>query len=373
MEIGSRLAQSPLRWYRWGLLFVVMAGGIGLLWFTRAVLMPFLFALVLSYLLAPLVESFVRHGIHRIWAILLVYALLGIILASAVIYMIPLLVQESVHVIHMVPSFVSGAQGTWDLWLRRLHQAPIPGSLRSAITATGLHLQGQLLGVLKNLVGTMFGLVPGVLSLVVAPVLGFYLLKDLERIRMRFWDVVPVEWRSSMFKLGFDVDRTLNGFIRGQLTVAIVVGFLSAFWVFLLGIPFPILIGVVVTLTDVIPYVGPIAGALPAVLLALNISPLMAFYTIIGFVAVHQLEGAVIAPQVMGESVGLHPLVVVFAILAGGELGGVVGLLIAVPTAAVLKVLLGHLYRRLTIPQDPVLTTFDWDRYNKTIKETSDQ
>ncbi len=351
MEIGSRLSQSPLRWYRWGLLVVFAAGGMGLLWLTRSVLTPFLFALVLAYLLAPLVETFVRHGIRRVWAILMVYALLGIAMAAVIIYMIPLLVQESVHVIHMVPTLVSSAQGSWDVWLRRLHQAPIPASLRAAINGTGTHLQGQLLGVLKGLIGAIFGLVPGVLSLIVAPVLGFYFLKDLERIRMRFWDIVPVEWRSSMFKLGFDVDRALNGFIRGQLTVALVVGVLSTIWVFILGIPFPILIGALVTLTDVIPYVGPIAGALPAVLLALNMSPLTALYTIVGFVAIHQLEGAVIAPKVMGESVGLHPLVVVFAILAGGELGGIVGLLIAVPTAAVLKVLLGHLYRRLTIPQ----------------------
>lgn len=351
MEIGSRLSQSPLRWYRWGLLVVFAAGGMGLLWLTRSVLTPFLFALVLAYLLAPLVETFVRHGIRRVWAILMVYALLGIAMAAVIIYMIPLLVQESVHVIHMVPTLVSSAQGSWDVWLRRLHQAPIPASLRAAINGTGTHLQGQLLGVLKGLIGAIFGLVPGVLSLIVAPVLGFYFLKDLERIRMRFWDIVPVEWRSSMFKLGFDVDRALNGFIRGQLTVALVVGVLSTIWVFILGIPFPILIGALVTLTDVIPYVGPIAGALPAVLIALNMSPLTALYTIVGFVAIHQLEGAVIAPKVMGESVGLHPLVVVFAILAGGELGGIVGLLIAVPTAAVLKVLLGHLYRRLTIPQ----------------------
>lgn len=351
MGVGPRLSESPLRWYRWGLLLVFGVGGLALLWYTRAVLTPFLFALVLAYLLAPLVETFARHGIHRIWAILMVYTLLGIAMAAGIIYMIPLLVQESIHVIHMVPSLVSGAQGSWDGWLRRLHQAPIPAPLRAAINATGNHLQGQLLNIVKGLLGAMFGLVPGMLSLIVAPVLGFYFLKDLERMRMRFWDIVPVGWRSSMFKLGFDVDRTLNGFIRGQLTVALVVGVLSTLWVFTLGIPFPLLIGAVVTLTDVIPYVGPIAGALPAVLLALNISPLTALYTILGFVAVHQLESAVIAPKVMGESVGLHPLVVVFAILAGGALGGFLGLLVAVPTAGVLKVLLGHLYRRLTIPQ----------------------
>ncbi|MHB1953619.1 MAG: AI-2E family transporter [Sulfobacillus sp.] len=347
MKLEARL--SPLRWYRWGLLVVLSGGSILLLWYTRAILLPFVLALVLAYLLAPLVESFVRHGLNRIVSIMVVYILVGFVIAAAIIYMVPLLIQESIHLIRMVPGFANELQSTWSIWLARLHQAPIPSSVRSAISATGMHLENQLFGLLRALVGAIFGLVPGVVSVIVAPVLGFYVLKDLDRIRMRFWDVVPLKWRSSMFKLGFDMDRALNGFIRGQLIVALAVGALSTILVVILGIPFPLLIGAVATVTDIIPYVGPIAGALPAVVLALNISPLIALDTVLGFVAIHQLEGTVIGPKVMGESVGLHPLVVVFAILAGGELGGVVGLLLAVPTAAVLKVFLSHLYRRFTI------------------------
>ncbi len=347
MKLASR--SSPLRWYRWGLLIALMTGGLLLLWYTRAVLMPFILAFVVAYLLAPLVEAFVRHGLNRIVAILIVYILLGFAVATGVLYMVPLLVQESVHLIKMVPAFINSAQFTWNLWLTRLHQAPIPSSVRTAITATGKHLQSQLYGVIKGIFAAIFGLVPGVISVVVAPVLGFYLLKDLDRVRSRFWDVVPLEWRPSMFKLGFDLDRALNGFIRGQLLVALLVGALSTTLVIILGLPFPLLIGAVATVTDVIPYVGPIAGALPAVVLALNISPWTALDTVLGFIAIHQLEGTVIAPKIMGESVGLHPLVVVFAILAGGELGGILGLLLAVPAAAVLKVLFSHLYRRFTI------------------------
>ena len=116
-----------------------------------------------------------------------------------------------------------------------------------------------------------------------------------------------------------------------------------------LGIPLAFLIGVIAGVTDVIPYVGPIAGAIPAVMLGMERSPIIAVYAILGFVAIHQLEGAVIGPKIMGDYVGLHPLVVIFAILAGGEMGGLVGLLLAVPSAAVIKVIFGHLYRRLII------------------------
>lgn len=353
MKNWLRFPESPLRWYRWGLLAFFFCGGLWLLWTTRAVLLPFVFALVLSYLLAPAVDAIVHHGrINRVLAILLVYVLVALGFALAIFYMIPLLIQESVRVIQMVPGLVAGAQADWDYWLTKFHQAPIPPSIRQALNATGQHLEAQLFTALKRAIAAMFGLFPGVVSLLVSPVLAFYLLKDLDRIRARFWSVVPVEWQAAVYKLGFDVDEALNGFIRGQLAVALVVGGLSAAWAAALGIPFAALIGAVAGVTDVIPYVGPIAGAVPAVILGLTQSPWIAAYAVAGFVAIHQLEGTVIAPKVVGESVGLHPLIVIFAILAGGEMAGLMGLLLGVPVAAVLKVVLSHLYHRLAIALD---------------------
>jgi predicted PurR-regulated permease PerM len=132
--------------------------------------------------------------------------------------------------------------------------------------------------------------------------------------------------------------------------VAVVVGLLSTVWMIVLKIPFALLIGAVAAVTDVIPYLGPVAGAIPAVLLGLTRSPWVSLYAVLGFVVIHQLEGTVISPKVVGESVGLHPLVVIFAILAGGAIAGFWGLIIGVPLAAVLRVVLQHGYRRLTIP-----------------------
>jgi predicted PurR-regulated permease PerM len=228
----------------------------------------------------------------------------------------------------------------------------MPNAIRLAVIGTGLHLKSQLLHALKNLVGAVFGLVPGVLSFVVAPILAFYVLKDLPRMRDRFWDFVPVDWRASVYKLGFDLDRALNGYIRGQLMVALVVGILSTVWMIVLHIPFALLIGAVAAMTDIIPYVGPIAGAIPAVILGLLHSPWVSLYAVIGFVVIHQLEGTVISPKVVGDSVGLHPLMIIFAILAGGEIAGFTGLLLGVPTAAVGKVIVTHLYRRFVVSLD---------------------
>lgn len=337
------------RHYRAAAILAMVLAGIWLAWVARPVLTPFVFALVLAYLLAPAVDFFYRHNLPRPVAILVAYAIAALALAAFVLYLTPLLVQQSDALIRLVPQWAATIQSHWTWALARFHQAPIPAGLRGAFMATASHLQGQLYHVLRSAIAALFGVVPSLVSLVVAPILAFYLLNDLERIRSRFWSAVPVDWHPAVYKLGLDIDAALSGYVRGQLLVALVVGVLSGVWVSLLGIPLSALIGAVAFVTDVVPYVGPIAGALPAVALALALSPWKALWVVVGFAAIHQLEGTVIGPKVVGDSVGLHPLVVVLAILIGGETAGVAGLLLAVPSAAVLKVLVAHLYRRLSV------------------------
>ena len=324
-----------------------------LVWSAQGVLLPFALAFAIAYLLAPLVDAASRRArIPPALAILLVYGLFAWLVVIALVYLVPVLIQESMRIIRYVPELSQGVQATWDYWLRRFHQQPMPGAIRAAINATGIHLQAQLLRALKGLVRGVFSLVPGVLSFLIAPILAFYVLKDLAHIRERFWNFVPVEWQPAIFKWGIDVDRALNGYIRGQVLVALVVGLLSAVWMVVLHIPFALLIGALATLTDVVPYVGPVAGAIPAVLLGLTRSPWIALYAGMGFLVIHQLEGTVIAPKVVGDSVGLHPLVIIFSLLAGGEIFGLAGLLLAVPATALLKVSFTHLYRRLALSLD---------------------
>lgn len=334
---------------RWALIAALLVGGMWLAWLARPVLTPFLFAFVIAYLIAPLVECGVRLGIPRLVVILVIYLVVGGILVLAGIYLIPMLLQESLHLIRQLPNWTTAVERYWSFWLRRLHQAPIPSSVRKALTQSTHHLETNLFQIVRSLLTIVWRLVPGLISAFVAPILAFFVLKDLDRIRSRFWSVIPLEWRPAVFKLGLDVDRTLNGFIRGQLLVALAVGILSAMWTAFLGIPFAILIGALAAITDVLPYLGPVVGAIPAIILAFTISPWKVAYVVAGFIVIHQLEGTVIAPKVVGESVGLHPLIVIFALLVGGEVDGITGLLLAVPLTAVVKVVIAHLFRRLSV------------------------
>lgn len=139
-----------------------------------------------------------------------------------------------------------------------------------------------------------------------------------------------------------DVDKSLGGYIRGQLLVCLVIGVISAtlFWVF--GMKYPLLLGFIIAITNIIPYFGPIIGAVPAVIIAATLSVKMVIITLIIIVVLQFVEGNILSPLIVGKSLHMHPLIIMLSLLAGGEAGGIIGLIMAVPILAILKISLIH-------------------------------
>lgn len=311
------------------------------------VLLPFVLAALITYLLAPLVDRGERAGLPRVLAILVAYMALAGVVLGATLYILPQAVRQATEVTGVLPELVRQAEMGWNHLLKAFHEAPMPLSMRRALTDSVRGGETLLTRNLRASVGMIIGLVPGLIAVVISPVLAFYLLKDLRRIQGRFWHLLPYSWHRVVYRLGRDLDRVLSGYVRGQLLVALLVGVLAGVYCAAIGVPFSLFIGVVVGLTDVVPYVGPIVGGLPAVLLALSHGFYSALWVVGGFALIHQLEGAVLAPKIIGDAVELHPLLVVLAILVGAETAGIPGMLAAVPVGASLNVLARHLYRLL--------------------------
>ncbi len=322
-------------------------GSLALLWLAGRALLPLAFAAVLAYVLAPPVAWLEHRRIHRVVGILITYTLLAFFFAAIALYVIPLAARQAGALARRLPYLVSASQATWDRYLALFHEAPLPATLRGALRQVGARLDASVLHVLGSTLAAAIALVPWLVALVISPVLAFYVLKDLHTVRLRVWNLVPLEWQPALFKMGRDLDRALGGYIRGQLLVAVLVGFLAGLWTFALGIRFPVLVGLAAAVTDVVPYIGPVVGALPAIALGLLHSPWTALYAALGFIAIHQLEGTVLSPQVVGEAVGLHPLAVVLAVLLGAALAGLPGMLVAVPVAAAIRIVAEHVYRWL--------------------------
>ena len=317
------------------------------LWRVRSGLYPFILAFLLAYLLNPAVCYLENHGLRRVWAIAVVYAVLFSIIILGGSRLVPLLIREIEAFGRDFPAIVARVEDLAQALQWQYQNSVLPYSLRQALDKTLLLLQGEVQAFVTGLVGGIITLLSHFIGLAITPILAFYMLHDWHEIKERLLFLLPPYWRHEAVMIFRDVDKVLAGVIRGQITVAIIVGLLVSLGLYLLNVRYALMIGIIAGLLDVIPYFGAFIGASPAVTLALLESPWLALKIGILFLVIHQLEGTVIGPKVLGENVGLHPLSVIFALFVGGELAGLAGMLLGVPVAALAKVFGRHLVRIL--------------------------
>jgi predicted PurR-regulated permease PerM len=302
-------------------------------------------ALAIAYLLDPVIRWLVSRGWSRLGSLVAIYLALGGGAVGLLLFFIPQLLAQLTELAAALPRLF------WSLeaLLARLEagytRTPLPEAARDAIDRGLRDLERTLVqGVDLALAGLGLA-VTTTFSLILAPVIAFYLLRDIDRVKVSVLGLITLRTRAEVLGLLREIDAVLGAFVRGQLLIAAMTGLMSAFALFLLGLDFALLLGLFIGVTNIIPYLGPILGAIPPVILAVAESPGLAVKTVIVLVAIQQLETAVIQPRVLGGSVGLHPVLVIFAVLAGARLGGVPGILLAVPVVAVAKVLLLYSHR----------------------------
>lgn len=327
---------------RLAIIFLFLSATVYFLWLVRSGLYPFIIALVLAYLLNPAVCYLEKKGLPRALAITLLYVVLFTIVILGGARLIPVFVNDLENFAGELPHILAKGEELFYLVQSQYQNSALPYSMRAGIDDAVLSLQREGQSFARELANGIMGLITHFIGFAITPILAFYLLHDWREIKEAFQLLVPCNWRHEYTLALKDIDKVLSGVIRGQIIVAIIVGVLVSSGLYLFKVPFALLIGIAAGLLDIIPYFGAFIGAAPAITLALLESPLLAFKVGLLFFVIHQLEGSIIGPKILGESVGLHPLTVIFFLFAGGELYGVVGMLLAVPAAAVGKVLLKH-------------------------------
>jgi predicted PurR-regulated permease PerM len=219
----------------------------------------------------------------------------------------------------------------------------LPYSLRLAIDEGLVGIEKEVQEFIGQVVGSIIVLAKKSIGLAISPILAFYLLHDWHNIKTELLLLLPGRYRGEIILFFNDVDKVLAGIIRGQLTVACIIGFFITMGLYMLHLKFALMIGILAAVFNIIPYFGAIIGAAPAVMLAIIESPWLAGKVILLFFIIQQIEGNIIQPKIIGENIGLHPLTVIFFVFAGGELAGIWGMLLAVPIAAIGKVFSRHL------------------------------
>jgi predicted PurR-regulated permease PerM len=322
---------------------VVAGAAFGLLWVLKAALTPLAAAFVTAYLLDPVIDRLERLGVPRRRAILLVLAAVGVAVGALLLWVVPNLVGEIYGLAQRLPGYLERlvVEGVPALERRLGIELPktleeILGRLRGVESAVLARTGDVLTGAVATVTGTLSAL----LGLLVIPILAYYLLADFDALLARSADWIPPRHRDYVVDKGRTANRLISSFLRGQLTVAGVLGVLYAVGFSLIGVDLAVGVGLLGGALSLVPYLGgAVAVLVSSVLCILEFGVDWHLAATIGwYVAVQTFEGFLLTPHIVGESVGLHPGVVIVALLIGGDLFGFLGLLVAVPAAAVAKV-----------------------------------
>ena len=325
---------------------VVLLSVVGLVvWTVRVVVPPLILAGAIVFLLNPVVSRLNRRGIPRAVAAGITYlGVMGFITLVGVL-VVPLAGAQSRELSQDWPEIRAKAERWVDA---RAEESKGKfwefdrKEIGEALSNERLPVRQQFERALKLGVAVFNVL----LILVLAPIIAFYLLVDLPNVRKATESLIPPGAEQEVMHVARRLNRAVGGFFRGQLTVALMVGVLCSIGLFAIGLRFWFLVGMIAGFFNIIPLIGPWVGGIPGLVIALTTgSPLQALGVVLVMVGVQQVDNHLITPQVMHRAVQLHPAAVVLALLAGGHLGGFFGLLFAVPVAAALKIIAGHLWR----------------------------
>jgi predicted PurR-regulated permease PerM len=331
----------------WMLTLVV---GVLALYLLREILLPFVAGMALAYLLDPLANRMERIGISRVVASLVIIGAFVLLFVALILVFVPLLTSQLGAFIEKLPSYVQRLQAlAMDPnreWLRKIVGDGVADAQVSDLVKQGA---GWISTFLKSLWSGGQALISIFSLIVVTPVVAFYLLSDWNRMVATVDGWIPLQHRETVHALAHEMDDAIASFVRGQTAVCLILGSFYAVSLTFAGLSFGLLIGLVSGIITFIPYVGSMTGLIVAggVAIAQFWPDYTAILIVLGIFLVGQfLEGYVLAPKLVGESIGLHPVWLMFALFAFGYLFGFVGLLIAVPLAAVIGVLARFALRR---------------------------
>jgi predicted PurR-regulated permease PerM len=333
----------------------------------RDVLMPFVAGLVLAYLLDPLADRLERLGIGRLGASLVILVVFVLLFVAVLVVVVPLLGTQLVAFLERAPGYVTRLQTLLTEQgaplLERIGGNKVLADVQKSLGDVVGKGASWLGGVLSSIWSGGQALI-GIMSLlVVTPVVAFYLLLDWDSMIAKIDSWVPAAQRDTVRELARQMDQAVSGFLRGQTLVCLILGCIYAVGLFMIGLNFGVLIGISAGLLSFIPYIGSLLGLVVAVGVA--IAQFWPDWSIVGlvlavFVVGQFIEGNILAPKLVGETVGLHPVWLMFALLAAGSLFGFLGLLLAVPVAAAIGVLVRFALRQYLA--SPLHGGYDSDR-----------
>jgi predicted PurR-regulated permease PerM len=352
---------------RWPLVFAVFAGLVLLFYVLQPILLPFVLGALIGYLGDPLVDRVEARGGSRTFGVILVFLIFTTLSVIALFFAVPMLLQQLDGLIGRIPVLYAWLRDIAVPWLQA--RTLVTGaSLPQIDWSHELIENWQSLGkvtakTLSQLTGSGLGVLLGLANVALVPVVAFYLMRDWDAIALRVLHLMPKDWQEGTREMVGEADEVVGAFLRGQFVVMCALGGLYAAGLWFVGLQLALLLGLIAGLASIVPYLGFIVGISASLVAAWlqfhEFLPLL--YVALVFGAGQLIESMVLTPVLVGDRIGLHPVAVIFALMAGGQLAGFVGVVVALPVAAVIKVFASHAlvhYRRSDLyggedPEEP--------------------
>ncbi len=322
--------------------------------FASTLFTPILIAGILYFIFNPIVR-FLEKKLPRTLSILLIYlvfvAFIGFVLSAVG----PVFTKQVTDLFNSIPSYVKQIQifikqmsnSQWFTWMMNqdfVSVAKIESSIGEYLTSLPENITGSL--------SSVFGVVTNIaITAVTVPFILFYMLKDGNRFPNLAVKILPDKYKNEGLKIFKDLYETLAAYIQGQLIVCMFVGTACFIGFWIAGVKYALILGVIIAVTNIIPYVGPFLGATPAVIIAFLDSPTKAFIALIIVVAVQQTDGNLLSPLIIGRRLNTHPLTIILLLIGAGSFGGILGMILAVPAYALLKAFTLNIVRLVRLRQ----------------------
>lgn len=328
---------------------VVLTIAAVLFYLLSPMLAPFFVAGLLAYLGDPLVDRLEKMKLSRTLSVTIVFVVISLIIIVFFLFLVPMLEMQIKRLGEKLPGYLDWSFGTIGTYLQNnvgIDPSVLEGEkLKSIISSNWQQTGGLIKNVIQTISKSGFMIVGWIGTLALIPVLLFYLLRDWDNLVAYLHDLLPRSVEPTVTQLAQESDEVLGAFLRGQFMVMIALSILYWLGLSLIGLDFALLIGFIAGLVSFVPYLGLIVGITIAGIAVLfqTQDPINLFWVLAVFIVVQVVESSFLTPWLVGERIGLHPVAVIFAVLAGGQLFGFVGVLLALPIAAVLAVIMRHL------------------------------
>jgi predicted PurR-regulated permease PerM len=298
---------------------------------------------ILAYILNPLVLYLESKGIKRVFSVITIYFIIIGILFIIAFLVIPSSSKEVRKLLNFLPVYFNNIKDFIENIYNKFNSSvedlpPILQGVEAAISSNMTRIQNAIVTGIRDFIEGLINSISKIVSSILTPILTFYFLVDKEFFKKKIIGTIPEKYKAEVLYLANEIDTSVSSFVRGRLIMAIFVGVVTTIFLLIVDVDFAMVIGFITALADIIPYIGPFLGFLPAFIFAFIISPIKALWVSIFFILIQWVENNIIGPKILGDSTGMHPIIILLTIIIGGGIFGVLGMILSVPFLSITKI-----------------------------------